>query len=104
NPTFVFERLFRAANPLPGSGKRDKALLDLVLDDAKQLRQDVGVADRHRIDEYLSVVRSLEDRLERAGSPERTNWKARAKINPETKPDGIPKSHAEHVRLMFDMI
>ena len=104
DPSLVFERLFRAANPLPGSGKRDKLLLDLVMDDAKQLRQDLGVADRHRIDEYLSVVRSLEDRLERAGSPERNKWKARAKYNPEAKPSGIPKTHAEHVRLMFDLI
>jgi Protein of unknown function (DUF1552) len=104
NPRFVFERLFRAGSPQAGSGKRDKLLLDSVLDDARRLRQDVGVSDRHRIDEYLSVVRSLEDRLERAGSPERSKWKPRAKVNPEAKPDGIPKEHAEHVRLMFDMI
>lgn len=104
NPRSVFERLFRAGSPQQGSGKRDKLLLDLVQDDAKQLRQDVGVADRHRIDEYLSVVRSLEDRLERAASPERSKWKPRAKISPEAAPEGIPKEHAEHVRLMFDMI
>jgi hypothetical protein len=104
NPRFVFERLFRAGSPQPGSGKRDKLLLDLVQGDARQLRQEVGTADRHRIDEYLSVVRSLEDRLERAGSPERSKWKPRAGINPESGPDGVPKEHAEHVRLMFDMI
>jgi hypothetical protein len=104
NPRFVFERLFRAGSAQPGSGKRDRQLLDSVLDDARQLRQEVGATDRHRIDEYLSVVRSLEDRLERAGSPERSKWKPRAKVNPEARPDGIPKEHAEHVRLMFDMI
>jgi hypothetical protein len=104
NPRFVFERLFRATTPQTGGGKRDKQMLDLVLDDAKQLRQEVGTADRHRIDEYLSVVRSLEDRLERAASPERSTWKPRAKVNPAAIPDGIPKEHAEHVRLMFDMI
>lgn len=104
NPRFVFERLFRAANPVPGGGKRDKLLLDSVLDDAKQLRNEVGVADRHRIDEYLSVVRSLEDRIERSGSPERSKWKPRAKMDPARKPEGIPKTHAEHVALMFDLI
>lgn len=104
NPTFVFERLFRAGTPQPGAGKRDKLLLDRVLDDARQLRQEVGTADRQRIDEYLSVVRSLEDRLQRASSPERNKWKPRAKIDPEMKPAGVPKEHAEHVRLMFDMI
>jgi hypothetical protein len=104
NPRFVFERLFRASTPQVHNGKRDKQMLDLVLDDAKQLRQEVGAADKHRIDEYLSVVRSLEDRLQRAASPERSNWKPRVKMNPEAIPDGIPKEHAEHVRLMFDMI
>jgi hypothetical protein len=104
NPQFVFERLFRASNPQAGSGKRDKLLLDSVLDDAKQLRNQVGVGDRQRIDEYLSIVRSLEDRLERAGSPERSKWKPRAKMDPAAKPEGIPKTHAEHVALMFDLI
>ena len=104
NPRFVFERLFRASNPLPGSGKRDKLLLDSVLDDAKHLRSELGVADRHRVDEYLSIVRSLEDRLDRAGSPERSKWKARAKMDMASKPEGIPKTHAEHVALMFDLI
>ncbi len=104
NPQFVFERLFRASNPQPGSGKRDKLLLDSVLNDAKQLRSQLGVGDRHRIDEYLSIVRSLEDRLERAASPERTKWKPRAKMDPASNPGGIPKTHAEHVALMFDLI
>jgi hypothetical protein len=104
NPVFVFERLFRAGNPQPGSRNSDKLLLDRVLDDARQLRQEVGTADRHRIDEYLSVVRSLEDRLERAASPERSKWKPRAAIAAAVKPTGVPKEHAEHVRLMFDMI
>jgi hypothetical protein len=104
NPRFVFERLFRAGTPQTASAKRDRLLLDRVLDDARQLRQEVGVADRQRIDEYLSVVRSLEDRIQRASSPERSKWKPRAKMDPEARPDGVPKTHAEHVRLMFDMI
>lgn len=104
NPRFVFERLFRAGNPQSKSGNRDKLLLDQVLDDAKQLRQELGTADRVRMDEYLSVVRSLEDRLERASRPERTKWKPRARLDVEAKPAGVPKEHAEHVRLMFDMI
>jgi hypothetical protein len=104
NPRFVFERMFRATHPHPESGKRDKLLLDRVLDDARELRQEVGLADRHRIDEYLSVVRSLEDRLERATGLERSNWFPRAPIDAAAKPAGIPEQFAEHVRLMFDLI
>ena len=48
NPRSVFERIFRAGSPQPAAGKRDKLLLDLVQDDARQLRQEVGTADRHR--------------------------------------------------------
>lgn len=104
NPRLVYERLLRAGKPGADASKQDLLLLDRVLDDAKELRGQVGSADRIRIDEYLSVVRSLEQRLERASRPESSNWKARASMDNAPKPAGIPKEHAEHVRLMFDMI
>ena len=37
-----------------------------MLGEAKELRAQVGVAARRRIDEYMSIVRSLEERTERA--------------------------------------
>lgn len=104
NPQLAFERLFRAGNG-QGDGAKDEALLlDRVLTDAKELRQKLGGADRQRLDEYLSVVRSLEDRLERAASPEQSKWKPRVALDPAAKPTGNPKDYAEHVRLMFDII
>lgn len=104
NPRLVFERLFRAAHPIPGAAKQDIALLDTVLDDARQLRRQLGTADKARLDEYLTIVRSLEQRLQHASKPQSTPWKARAPISPDAKPAGIPKDYAEHVRLMLDMI
>jgi hypothetical protein len=104
NPRLVFERLLRASGPRESTAKHDRQLLDSVLDDAKELRKKLGTADRHRMDEYLSVVRSLEERLERASRPERLKWKPRAPIDPAGIPEGMPKEHAEHVRLMMDMI
>jgi hypothetical protein len=103
NPRYVFERLFRAAHPSADGDKQNVQLLDRVMDDAKQLRGQVGAADRQRIDEYLSIVRSLEQRLDRAG-PRQTSWKARAPFDPAAKPEGIPKEHKDHVRLMLDMM
>lgn len=104
NPQLAFERLFRAGNG-DGDGAKDEALLlDRVLNDARQLRTKLGGADRQRLDEYLSVVRSLEERLERAASPERSKWKPRVPLDPAAKPTGNPKDYAEHVRLMFDII
>lgn len=104
NPRLAYERLFRATQPNSGAAKRDRMLLDSVLDDAKDLRADLGAEDRLRLDEYLSVVRSLEQRLERAGKPRKTKWKPRADIDPEATPFGIPESHQEHVQLMLDII
>jgi hypothetical protein len=104
NPRMAFERLMRASGPQGDSAKQDALLLDLVLDDARQLRQKLGSADRQRLDEYLSGVRSLEKRLERAGLPEEKSWKPRAALDAASKPPEAPKDYQEHVRLMMDMI
>jgi hypothetical protein len=104
NPRSVFERLFRAAGPRGSSEKEDTLLLDRVIGQAKEMRSQVGTADQKRLDEYLSVVRSLETRLERASDPKRNNWKPRAPLTSASKPTDSPQNHAEHVRLMLDMI
>jgi hypothetical protein len=104
DPRLAYERLFRASQPGHGSSKRDLLLLDRVLEDAKDLRQELGVDDRRRVDEYFTVVRSLEERLERASEPERMAWQPRADFDPSAKPEGKPDAHADHVRLMLDII
>ena len=104
NPNAVYERLFRAAT---GGGedeaKLDALLLDRVLGDAKRLRGEVGAEDQHRLDEYLSVMRSLEERIERSSDPSRNTWQPLQPLDPEQAP-AEPTSHLEHVRLMLDMI
>ena len=104
NPRLVFERLFRITNPQQGQSSQDRLLLDRVLGDAKQLRARVGYSDRVRIDDYLESVRSLEQRIEQASQPEGKTWQPAVDMDPATKPTGIPSEHAEHVRLMLDMI
>jgi hypothetical protein len=104
NPRLVFERLFRVNQPDKGNRDGEKLLLDRVLGDARQLRRKVGAADRVRIDDYLESVRSLEKRIEQASTPEGRTWQPAVDMDPATKPDGIPREHAEHVRLMLDMI
>ena len=104
NPHLVFERLFYAGSQSTDTATQDRQLLDGVLDDARQLRGKLGVADRVRLDEYLSVVRGLEDRLARATRPQQTPWKARVLVNAADKPPAQPKDYADHVRLMMDMM
>jgi len=105
NPRSVYERLFRAASePQGNAAKMDALLLDRVLGDAKRLRTQVGAADRLRIDEYLSVMRGLEERVERSGAASRKVWKPRAAMDAKAAPTERPADHQEHVRLMLDMI
>lgn len=105
NPRLAYERLFRASRMSGDAAQQDKPLLDLVLNDANQLRKKLGSEDRQRMDEYLHSVRSLEERIERAGRDDEDKWKPRSSFDSHPKPpEGIPKEHAEHVRLMFDMI
>ena len=64
DPQLVFDRLFR--NPLSHPDKRAKmtSLLDRVRDDARSLARRSGKEDQQTLDEYLTVVRETEKRLE----------------------------------------
>jgi hypothetical protein len=110
NPRLVFERLFSNAVPKEVSEsqkRRDlykKSILDFVLQDANALRSKVGGNDRQKLDEYLSAVREIEQRVEEAE-------KAVAMASPQTDiarnyeiPEGIPESYEDHARLMVDMM
>lgn len=105
NPRSVYERLFRASSgPVGNSAKMDALLLDRVQGDARRLRAQVGSQDKLRLDEYLSLMRSLEERVQRASVVKARTWKARVPIDPKAAPTDRPTDHAEHVRLMLDMI
>src|SRR5437588_2886910 len=60
SPRSVYSRLFRAAAPTGSAAKQDTQLLDRVLQQSKKMRTQLGASDQARIDEYLSIIRSLE--------------------------------------------
>src|SRR5689334_4933206 len=100
NPKSVYERLYRAGNGQGGNAAQlDTLLLDRVLGDAKRLRAELGTADTARLDEYLSVMRSIEQRVERDSKGEKREWKPRVKLMPDAAPSDQPSSHEEHCRL-----
>jgi hypothetical protein len=103
NPRLVFERMTRIAAGRP-DGRSNRPLLDLVSEDAKRLEPRISHADRHRLNQYLESVRSLEQRLERAESPGRRSWKSNVDFAKQPLPPEEPQGHAERVRLMLDMI
>jgi len=105
NPKLVFDRLFasRAREGSPAERtKRElyqKSILDVVLDDAQQLRNRLGMNDRRKIDEYLTAVREVELRITQTETAAKSQSAAGL-----TRPKGIPDDVGEHIRLMFDLI
>lgn len=100
-PALAFDRLFRDDATLA-----DKSVLDAVLEDANDLRRSISTRDQQKLDEYLSSVREVEQRIERAGQRgELQGWKpALDKPNIPRPADGIPQDVAEHMRLMCDIL
>ncbi len=72
NPQVVFDRLFAGYDPNETAAVRDrrkrqnKSILDWVRGDANRLMSRVGAADKQKLDEYLTGIRGLEDRLEQS--------------------------------------
>lgn len=82
--------------------KRGRSILDTVLGEAKKLEREVGPRDREKLDEYLTSVRSLENRLR-----ESENWvrKPKPQVGVEPPKDIADKADAiGKQRLMNDMI
>jgi len=102
NPKLIFDRLF-------GSGKADAetlarnedrvSVLDAVLEEAKTLNSRLGGNDQRKLDQYLSGVREVEQRIARAD-----------KLSPVdvpqdfNRPAGVPADLTEHMRLMYDLM
>ncbi|MDF1810650.1 MAG: DUF1552 domain-containing protein [Verrucomicrobiales bacterium] len=72
NSRTIFERLFgvekEGKDVIRRRFQRRKSVLDVVLEDAKAMSKKVGAEDRTKLDEYLTAVRQVEVRTERADS------------------------------------
>ena len=107
NPRLVFERLFGNGSKVERNeslAKRQryqKSILDFVLEDARTLTKKVSGNDRQKLDEYLTAVREIEQRIEWAESERAPKSSVLAGFG---KPEGVPDSYQEHIRLMGDMM
>jgi hypothetical protein len=105
-PQQAFDQLFDDGS----QRKRDRSVLDIVNDDAKSLRTRLSSRDAHKLDEYLTSVRELEQRIEKAEEFSKTNtagagWQPSVKAPTFPRPAaGIPTDPEEHLRLMFDIL
>jgi len=90
-PSRLFEKLFVTGSPAEVAARRRQlaqreSILDCLGDDARRLESRVSTADRRRLDQYLTSIRELEQRLQVAGS-----WQARPKPAPPIeKPGDVP--------------
>ena len=112
DPRRAYERLFGilrakqadAADRLKSDDNR--AILDLVLDDARDLRRRLGRDDQFKLDEYLDSVRDVEKRIAFFSRPDARLWRPQTWPGEEdlAAPAGAPGDHQAHVRLMLDLI
>ena len=107
NPAAIFERLFGSApqksvdsRPLATQAKNRKSILDFVNQEAKILHNNLGVADRRKLDEYLYAVRDIERRLGNAEKLDQTE----TDFSSFERPIGVPRQYDEHVKLLMDMM
>lgn len=139
NPRLVFDRMFRGRTPVAPNWKTraanstapttsakkdtiDRSVLDLVREEAADLRKDLGAADRGRLDQYLDGIRAIEKRIDFAEQRQRLEVLDAANPGPSkvALPTNLPKEnvpiwqitnpvhrdpeyHAAYTRLMIDL-
>jgi hypothetical protein len=101
HPRIVFERLFGeggSAADRRAALEQRASLLDSVTEEIARLENQLGPADRARVDRYLETVREVERRIQRAEAD------AKDHALPDLdRPVGVPAAYADHARLMFDL-
>ncbi|MEO6003308.1 MAG: DUF1552 domain-containing protein [Opitutus sp.] len=104
NPRLMFERLFgsgshgeRALNAQRRMATR-KSVLDFVVEDARRMTRSLDVNDRAKMDQYLTGVRDIERRIQKAEG-------FGPNVDPDVStPSGIPATQVEYVEVMYDMM
>lgn len=104
NPRRVFERLFgegphgeRSASTQRRMANH-RSILDFVMTDARQMQDRLGNSDREKLDQYLTGIREVEQRIENL---ERFGTTADPDL---ATPAGVPLTHGEHMDIMYDMM
>jgi hypothetical protein len=104
NPRLVFERLFGSGTPeerrasVARRQQRERSILDFIRDDARSLAQKLDAKDSRKLNEYLTSIREIEQRIakfEQLGDLP----------NPQVEaPEGLPDQFEGRMQVMYDMI
>jgi hypothetical protein len=103
-PSLAFDSLFDNQG-----SRRTQSILDRVKEHANQLNRQVSRDDRLKLDEYLSSVREVEQRIQRMRvlkerADERGKDKSQPVLSMDRPDNGMPEDIREHMRLMCDII
>ncbi len=101
NPRKVFLQLFGEGDTDAERAliaRQSSSILDLISDRTQALRSQVGAADQRVMDNYLTTIREIERRLEKAKERDISSIKL-----PDA-PAGELDNFGEQVNMMFDLI
>src|SRR5476651_2307089 len=107
SPNRLFRRLFIQGRPEDVAAavealQQERSMLDFVAEQSRRLNRSLSRADQQRMDQYLTSVRELEQRLQ---SMERWEHRPRPRVNaqaPQDLDDG--REFVRKTRLMFDVM
>ena len=102
NPRAVFERLFGSSSSTDQNArlariKRERSILDMVMERLAQLQQRLSSTDRLKVAEYVESVRDIERRIQLAEE------QSGRELPIVEQPAGVPATYEEYAKLMFDL-
>jgi len=92
DPRQVYQILFK-------TGKSDKEITDLILEDASNFKKNLNHHDKDKLDEYFTSVREIEKQIEKLNNYYSTHEKADIK-----EPGEAPMTRGEYIRLMGKLL
>jgi hypothetical protein len=103
-PSLAFDSLFDNHG-----NQSNKSILDRVRQQAADLSRKVSASDKAKLDEYLSSVREVEQRVEsarntRTTAKENADSKGQEMIGMKRPDNGLPEDVRDHMRLMCDIV
>jgi hypothetical protein len=104
-PSLAFDSLFENRGSL-----RNLSILDRVKDRAEALSRKISSDDKTKLDEYLTSVREVEQRVDSArktkdqAEDSASSNQAKSKPGMERPANGLPDDLRDHTRLMCDIV
>ena len=103
DPLHVFHKMFGGGKVSLSERveelKKEKSILDTVLDNSKSLQKKISVADKIKLDEYFSMIRDIEKEIAKAVKWSKTPYPKA----PFQKPSSGLQGEAK-IKTMYDLI